>query len=158
MAYMFAIYIIYNAVVVSMLFVINIFSEPLLKHIEAKTFPESEIKSDNIFSVVGYTIKDTIKFILLSLLFFPLIFVPFVNFVVQILLWMWLTKDTLQYNSASLAFGKVDIDELKKYRVDIWFISFVTTLFNFIPIFNIFAPFFGEISMFHYWKKIQKEV
>jgi len=156
--YLFAVYVIYNSIVISMLFMINLFSEPLLKHIEAEVFKENEVKKDNLFNSIAFTIKDIVKFIIFSILSFPLLFIPFVNFIVQIALWMWVTKDTLQYNSASLAFGKVEPEELKKHRISIWFISFITVLFNFIPIFNIFAPFFGEISMFHYWKKIQKEV
>jgi hypothetical protein len=155
--FLFAIYIIYNAIVISMLFIINIFSEPLIKHIQVETFKDNEVKKDNLFKSIGFTIKDISKFIILSLISFPLLFIPFVNFLVQIALWMWVTKDILQYNSASLAFGKVEPKELKKHHISIWFITFVSVLFNFIPIFNIFAPFFGEISMFHYWKKIEKD-
>jgi len=156
--YLFAIYLIYNGIVITMLFITNIFSKPLIKHIEAESFAQDEVVRGNTFKVIGYTIKDTIVFIVISLIAFPLLFIPFLNFVVQIALWMWLTKDTLQYDSASLVFKNVEIEKLKTHRMAIWFISFVTVLFNFIPIFNIFAPFFGEISMFHYWKKIQKEV
>jgi hypothetical protein len=155
-SYLFALYLIYNAIVVSMLFVINLFSEPLLKHIEAEFFKEDEVKTDNMFNAIGFTIKDIIKFAILSLLSFPLLFIPFVNFIVQISLWIWLTKDTIGYNSASLAFGKVEPEKLKKHSIALWFISFITVIFNFIPIFNIFSPFFGLISMFHYWKSVEK--
>jgi len=156
--YLFAIYIIYNGIVITMLFMTSIFSKPLIKHIEAETFAQDEVARDHTFKSFGYTIKDTVIFTIISLIAFPLLFIPFLNFAIQIGLWMWLTKDTLQYDSASLAFENVEPKELKVHRIAIWFISFMTVLFNFIPIFNIFAPFFGEISMFHYWKKIQKEV
>jgi len=126
---------------------------------------EAEISGNGLINAGAFValtykkeIKDTVIFTIISLIAFPLLFIPFLNFVVQIALWMWLTKDTLQYDSASLAFQNVEVYKLKTHRIAIWFISFVTVLFNFIPIFNIFAPFFGEISMFHYWKKIQKEV
>jgi hypothetical protein len=156
LAYLFTIYIIYNAIVISMLFIVNIFNKPLIQHLSTKHY-DGELEQHHTLQAFRYTLKDTLLFITISLFAFPLLFIPIVNFIAQITLWMWLTKDTLQYNTASLVFDEVKNEELKKYRVDVWFISFVTVLFNFIPIFNIFAPFFGEISMFHYWKKIQEE-
>jgi len=156
LAYLFTIYIIYNAIVISMLFIVNIFNKPLIQHLSSKHY-DGELEQHHTLQAFRYTLKDTFLFIIISLLAFPILFIPIINFIAQIILWMWLTKDTLQYNTASLVFDEVNKKELKKYQVDIWFISFITVLFNFIPIFNIFAPFFGEISMFHYWKKIQQE-
>ncbi len=156
LAYLFTIYIIYNAIVISMLFMVNLFNKPLIKHLSTKHY-NGEVEQHHTLEAFRYTIKDTLLFIVISLLAFPLLFVPVLNFIVQIALWMWLTKDTLQYNTASLVFEEVKKEDLKAHQKDIWMISFVTVLFNFIPIFNIFAPFFGEISMFHYWKKIQQK-
>ncbi len=157
LAYLLAGYIIYNAIIITMLFVVNLFNKPLIEHLSTKYYSK-DIEQNNKFKSFRYTIKDTLIFTLVSLLAFPLLFIPFVNFLVQIGLWMWLTKDTIQYNTASLVFKDIDPSFLKKYRMNVWFISFVTVFFNLIPIFNIFAPFFGEITMFHYWKKIEKEV
>jgi hypothetical protein len=156
LAYLFTLYIIYNAIVISMLFVANLFNKPLIQQISTKHY-EGELEQHNTLKAFRYTVKDTFLFIGISLLAFPLLFIPVLNFITQIALWMWLTKDTLQYNTASLVFKEVKKEELDKHRRDIWLISFITVLFNFIPIFNIFAPFFGEISMFHYWKQIQQK-
>jgi len=155
LAYLFTIYIIYNGIVITMLFVVNIFNRPFIAHISDKYYHKALAK--NYIQSFAYTIKDTIIFIAISIVAFPLLFTPVINFLVQIALWMWLTKDTLQFNTASLVFGDVNKQKLKKYQIDIWLISFVTVLFNFIPIFNIFAPFFGELSMFYYWKRAEQE-
>ena len=156
LSYLFAGYILYNAVVISMLFMVNLFNRPLIKHLATKHY-DDEILEHHAFKSFGYTLKDTIVFVFISLIAFPLLFIPIINIVVQITLWIWLTKDTLQYNTASLAFHELQEETFKKHRKEIWSISFVTVLFNFVPIFNIFAPFFGEISMFHYWKQIQQK-
>jgi hypothetical protein len=156
LAYLFTIYIVYNAIVITLLFMVNIFNKPLIKHLSTKHY-DGELEHNHTLQAFRYTIKDTIIFIGISLLAFPILFIPILNFITQVTLWMWLTKNTLQYNTASLVFDKLEEEKLKEHRGDIWFISFVTVLFNFIPIFNIFAPFFGEISMFHYWKSIQDE-
>lgn len=156
LAYLFTIYIIYNAIVISMLFIVNLFNKPLIQHLAYKHY-DGTLEEHHTLKAFTYTLKDAMLFIGISLLAFPLLFIPVVNFIVQILLWIWLTKDTLQYNTASLVFKEVDEEELEKHKKDIWFISFVSILFNFIPIFNIFAPFFGELSMFHYWKQLQQK-
>jgi uncharacterized protein involved in cysteine biosynthesis len=156
LAYLFSIYIIYNAIVITMLFVVNLFNKPLIAHISTKHY-NGELEQHHTLQSFKYTMKDTVIFIVISLIAFPLLFIPVINFIVQVALWMWLTKDTLQYNTASLVFSEVKEDELKKHQKDIWIISFFSVLFNFVPIFNIFAPFFGEITMFHYWKKTQQK-
>jgi len=155
LAYLFTIYIIYNVIVISMLFVVNLFNKPLIAHLSTKHY-DGELEQHHKLQAFKYTMKDTLIFIVISLIAFPLLFIPIINFIVQVVLWMWLTKDTLQYNTVSLVFNEVKKDELKTHQKDIWFISFVSVLFNFVPVFNIFAPFFGEISMFHYWKQIAK--
>ncbi len=150
--YLIGFYIIYSAIVVTMVFVVSIFSEPLIKSVEKRHFPDEEIVRDNEFKSIGYTIKDSVIFTLISLIAFPLLFVPIVNIIVLIALWVWLIKDTFRYDAASLLFEKVDKKRIKEHSFGTWVISFVTALFNFIPVFNIFGPFFGEISMFHFLK------
>jgi len=154
LAYLFATYVLYNGVVISLLFMVNLFNRPLIRHLALAHYDEA-IVAEHGFSTLRYTLKDTLIFIAISLMVFPLFFIPVINLLVQVALWMWLTKDTLQYNTASLVFKEINEETFKTHRSSIWFISFITVLFNFIPVFNIFAPFFGEISMFHYWKQIQ---
>jgi len=149
-------YLIYNAIVVTLLFVTSLFSKTLLTSIEERHFKEDEVVRDHTFSSIEYTIKDSIIFIGISLLALPLLFIPVINILVLIAFWMWLVKDTISYDAASLSYTKVEKEAIKKHKVAVWFISFVTVLFNFLPIVNIFGAFFGEIAMYHYFKSIQK--
>ncbi len=151
-SYLIGFYLIYSAIVVTMVFVVSMFSEPLIKGVEKRHFPDEEIIRDNEFKSISYTIRDSLIFILISIVAFPLLFIPIVNIIVLILLWVWLVKDTFGYDATSLLFKKVDKEKIKKHKIGIFVISFITALFNFIPIFNIFGPYFGEISMFHYLK------
>ncbi len=150
--YLMGFYFIYSAIVVTMVFVVSIFSKPLIKSIEKREFPKDEILKHHVLKSIGYTLRDSVIFLILSLLIFPLLFIPVVNFIVLIILWVWLVKDTFKYDSASLLFDKIDKKTLKEHNLATWVISFVTALFNFVPVFNIFGPFFGEISMFYYFK------
>ncbi|WP_295420689.1 EI24 domain-containing protein [Sulfurovum sp.] len=155
-AFFIGFYFLYNAIIVTMVFVTSLFSEPLIASVEKRHFKEDEVVRDHIFSSVGYTIRDSLIFIIASLVAFPLLFIPVLNIAVQLVLWIWLIKDTVSYDAAALTYEKVNTDEIKQHRFAIWLIATMTTLFNFIPVFNIFGPFFGEISMFHYFKNIKK--
>lgn len=156
-AFLIGFYFIYNAIVVTMVFITSLFSEPLVASIEKRHFKEDEVRRDHIFSSLGYTVKDSIIFIVVSLLAFPLLFIPILNILLQIALWMWLIKDTMSYDAASLVYEKVEKEEIRQHKFAVWNISFVTALFNFVPLLNLFAPYFGEIAMFHYFKGIEKK-
>ncbi len=151
-AFLIGFYIIYNAIVVSMLFIASIFSEPIIEDIELREFAEDDVVRDNVFKTVKYTLKDSIIFLLLSLIAIPLLFIPVLNIFVQIALWIWLTKDTIGYDALSLTHEKVDISLRKQYSGPIWIVSIITVLFNFVPVLNIFGPFFGTITLFFYLK------
>ena len=155
-AFLIGFYLIYNAIVVTMVFVASLFSEPIIASIEKRHFQEDDVVRDNVFSSIRYTIKDSLIYLLVSILCFPLLFIPVVNIFTQIALWTWLIKDTVSYDALSLVSTKVEKEKLKEHRVSVWFISFITILLNFIPILNLFGPFFGEITMFHYFKSLDK--
>jgi hypothetical protein len=148
-------YIIYNVIIVSTVFVASLFSEPLIASVEKRHFSDESVVRDHIFSSLGYTIKDSLLYILLSIIAFPLLFIPLINIFTQIALWMWLTKDTVSYDALSLSMENVDKEQIKTHKKAVWFISFIATLFNFVPVLNLFGPFFGEIAMFHYFKNLK---
>jgi len=156
-AFLIGFYLIYNAIVVTMLFVASVFSEPILVSVEERHFKKDDVVRDHLFRVVGYTIKDSFVFVLVSLLAMPLLFIPLLNIFIQIVLWIWLIKDTMTYDAAALSYEKVDKAVLKEHKTALWFISLVTALFNFVPILHLFGPYFGEISMFHYLKSVQTQ-
>jgi hypothetical protein len=152
-AFLIGFYIIYNAIVVTMLFFASLFSEPIIEDIEIREFAEDDVVRDNVFKTIGYTIKDSAIFIAVSVIAFPLLFIPLLNIFIQIALWMWLTKDTISYDALSLTHEHVEKSMLNQYRGAVWFISFVSVLFYFVPVLNIFGPFFGTIAMFYYLKE-----
>jgi len=156
-AFLIAFYFIYNAIIVSMVFVSSFFSEALIQKVEAEHFKNEEIVRDHLFSSIGYTIRNTLIFIVVSLLTFPLLFIPVLNIIVQVILWIWLIKDTMSHDAAALVYKNVKDAPIKEHTFAIWMISFIASLFNFIPILNVFGAFFGEIAMFHYFKSLESK-
>ena len=155
-AFLITFYFIYNAIVVSMIFFTSVFSKPLMSSVEERHFGKDDVVRDHTFNIVGYTIKDSVLYVLASLIAFPLLFIPVINILVQVVLWNYLVKDTMSYDAASLVYEEVDTQEIKEKWKGLGVISFVSVLFNFVPILNFFGPFFGEISMFHYLKSLEQ--
>ena len=155
MSYMIACLIIYNLIIVFSLFVASILSQKVLFEINREYFDDDVVYSKKL-NIFRYTIKDTAIFSLLSIVLFPLFFIPILNWVVQIGLWTYLVRNTFRYDASAVLFGDINEERLKKTNIAIWSISFISALFNFIPFINIFGSFFGEISMFHYLKNFKE--
>jgi len=157
-SFLIAFYFLYNAIIISTIFLTSLFSEPLISSVETRHFKEDEVVRDHNFKSISYTLKDSFLFIVASLVAFPLLFVPVLNILVQTVLWFYMIKDTMTFDAAALTYTDVDPKEIKKHRFVLWILSSITALFNFVPGLHMFGPFFGEISMFHYLKSIQKDI
>ncbi|QOP42915.1 EI24 domain-containing protein [Sulfurimonas sediminis] len=158
LAYLMGLYFVYTAIIVTMLLVTSFFSESLLEEIRDKNFPYEPFLEEDEVKVSENRLLDILIYIVISIVSFPLLFIPVVNFVIQMGLWIWLIKDTFVNDSAALVIPKEKRAKLSEYKSGFLVISAVTSLFNFLPVFNIFGPFFGEIAMFYYLKEIQKEL
>lgn len=156
-AFLILFFMLYNGMVVFTLFTTSFFSKGIVRAIESNYFKDAEVVRDNLFNSIGHTVKDTVIFALLSIVLFPLLFIPLVNIVVQFILWLFLTKDTLAYDGAALSYKDVSQAPIKEHKAAIWSIASVAVAFNFIPIVNFFGPLFGELAMFHYFKKLSQK-
>ena len=156
-SFLIALYIIYSAIIVTLLFITSIFSEPLIKRVRATHFKEDEPIKTNIFASVRYTIKDTFIFLGMSIVAFPLIFIPFINILVQIFLWIWLYKDTISHDALYLSSKEPDTIVLKEHKFAIYFINFIAVLLNFIPVINVFSPFLAEVASYHYIRGVKND-
>ena len=158
MAYLLAFYFIYSAIIVTMLLATSFFSESLLTQVNRKHFPYDDLLEEDELETSENRLKDISIYTIISLLSFPLLFIPLLNFILQVALWIWLIKDTFVEDSAALLIKQEKREKLKEYKKGFFIISGVTALFNFLPLFNLFGPFFGEISMFYYLKLLAKKV
>ncbi|WP_457748845.1 EI24 domain-containing protein [Sulfurimonas sp.] len=158
LAYLLGIYFIYSGIIVTMLLLTSFFSEALLGDVRDKNFPYEPFLDEDEVKASESRLLDILIYTVISIVAFPLLFIPVLNFILQLGLWIWLIKDTFVNDSAMLLIPKEKRSKLSKYKTGFILISVVTALFNFLPIFNIFGPFFGEIAMFYYLRDIQKEL
>ena len=158
LAYLLGLYFIYSAIIVTMLLVTSFYSEALLEDVRDENFPYEPFLEEDEVKASKNRLLDILIYTLLAIAAFPLLFIPVLNFVIQLTLWVWLIKDTFLNDNAPLLIPQEKRAALSEYKAGFITISTVTSFFNFLPVFNIFGPFFGEIAMFYYLREIKKEL
>jgi|WetSurMetagenome_2_1015567.scaffolds.fasta_scaffold621406_2 hypothetical protein len=120
----------------------SIWSDDVIKDISLKHYPDiTPDGKPNISKVVFINLKSTVIFLVLFVLVLPLIFIPVIGQVVMLYLWSIQIKEPTAYDVGVL-FGKPDA---KSSRI----LAMIASLFNYIPIVNIFAPLFATILFLH---------
>ncbi len=150
--------IFYNLFIVSLTLAVLAMRKSFLLHLQERDYPGMKlIPKEDQAPFFGIALRDTGIFFLLLILFFPLLFVPFFNMAVQVLLWAWLIKSSYFQAAASLYATPQEREELQKHQFVQWGIAFIASLFNLIPVVNILAPFMAMVTFFH-WVMRNREV
>jgi hypothetical protein len=156
-ASMLAALIYYNLFIASLAIVVLMYRKSFLKHLQSDDYPNAlMVKKDERVKFLSVALRDLGIFFALLILFFPLIFVPFVNILLQVVLWGWLTKESYFLAVASLYAKEGEYEHLKDHQVARWSIASVGALLNLVPLLNILAPFFTMILFFH-WVMLNKK-
>ena len=154
---MLAALIFYNLFIATLSLVVLAMRHSFLRHLQERDYPYA-IELDKTEHVPFWpaALRDLVLFFLFLALFFPLLFVPFVNVLVQVLLWAWLIREAYFLSAASYYVRRETIEELKRHEMVLWGIAFIASLLNLIPVINLFAPFLAQIIYFH-WVMLSKE-
>ncbi len=155
-ASMLAALIFYNLFIVSLSIVVLMMRKSFLHALQKRDYPHAVLlQKDQQSSFLPVAFRDVVVFAVLIILFFPLLFVPFFNIAVQVLLWAWLIKESYYLSVSSLYATKEEIEKLRKHQIVLWTIAFFASLFNLVPVVNILAPFFAIVMYFH-WVMLNK--
>ncbi len=153
LAYLIAFYLIYTGIIVTMIFITSLFSSSYLSEIRVQFCPYDRMYDEYEYKTVIKTLKDAGVFLALSIISFPLLFIPVLNFFILVGLWTWMMKDTISFDAAAFVFGEVEKEKLDEYKGAIWGLNIIGSFFNFIPVFNVFGPYFTELALFYYFKE-----
>ena len=115
---------------------------PKLKELAKEEYPDIEIKEfDKKLHLI--VIRDLVIYIILAIILYPFMLIPWINILTLLFIWTYMIKDSY-YHTVKILF---DINLEKK---EIYLLSLISTILNFLPIINIFAPAFGILNFFHY--------
>ncbi|SFV63223.1 Probable transmembrane protein [hydrothermal vent metagenome] len=139
----------YTMIIITISILTSLFSEKLLISLAKKHYPQHrEIYSVPIMGSIFVTLKSIVVFIILFIILLPLIFIPIFGQVVMLYLWSILLKEPTVYDVGGLFIS--DKKLLKKRNKKSTPIAMIASLFNYIPILNIFAPIYAQIMFLHH--------
>ena len=126
----------------------SLYSERLLIRLAKKHYPSrAVVGSADINGSLFVTLKSSLIFLFLFVLFIPFLFIPFIGQVVMLYLWSILLKEPTIYDVGSLFIENKKA--LKTQSKNTTLLAMVASLFNYIPVMNIFAPIFAQIMFLH---------
>jgi uncharacterized protein involved in cysteine biosynthesis len=138
----------YMLIIIMVSILTSLYVEPLLIKLAKKHYPNKQvIGSPKVSTSVFLSIKSGLIFLLIFMFTFPIIFIPILGQVYMLWLWSIIIKEPTAYDVSSLfiADKKLVKEKTKKSRV----ISMIASLFNYVPVLNIFAPVFAQILFLH---------
>jgi len=148
-AFLTALIVGYMLIIITISIFTSLYSEPLLIKLAKKHYPNiSIVGSPNITTSVILSIKAGFIFLLLFLFTFPLIFIPILGQIWMLWLWSLLIKEPTAYDVAPLFIA--DKKKVKEKTKKSGIIAMIASLFNYIPVLNIFAPIFAQILFLHH--------
>ena len=138
----------YMLIIITISIFTSLYSEPLLIKLAKKHYPNiSIVGSPNITTSVILSIKAGLIFLFLFLFTFPLIFIPILGQIWMLWLWSLLIKEPTAYDVAPLFIA--DKKKVKEKTKKSGIIAMIASLFNYVPVLNIFAPVFAQILFLH---------
>ncbi len=150
-AWLIAFYLFYNLFILSLYLVISYFRRPFLDAIKEVDYPHIDTGGSGISKKHHISVlRDSILFILFSVMLFPILFIPVANVFVQLFLWGWLYRESYFLSTCTLYCNEDDYQTLRHHSYTIWSIALFASLLNFLPVINIFAPFFAQLMFFHW--------
>jgi len=138
----------YMLIIIMISILTSLYAEPLLIKLAKKHYPHTAVVgSPNISTSVYLSIKSGLIFLFIFMFTFPIIFIPIVGQIYMLWLWSIIIKEPTAYDVSSLfiADKKIVKEKTKKSRI----IAMIASLFNYVPVLNIFAPVFAQILFLH---------
>ncbi len=139
----------YILIIVTISTLTSLYSEKLLIALAKKHYPSVKVvASPTIGGSIGATLSSTLLFLILVITLSPLLFIPILGQALMLYLWSILLKSPTVHDVGGLFI--TDKKELKQKRKKSNIIAMIASLFNYIPILNIFAPIFAQIMFLHH--------
>jgi len=144
-------YILYSFYILSLYLILSFYRKDFLETVREMEYPdwtrnEKRLKTAHSF----IALRDALIFLGLTILFFPLLMIPILNVLIQLFLWAWLYRDSNFRGTCSFYCDEQTYKRLRHHSFMIWSIAFFASMLNFIPIINIFTPFFAQLVAFHW--------
>ena len=141
----------YQLVILTSVTLVGIVADKIVERINEKYYSLQKEGFSSTMTSIFISIKQNIIFVLLFILTLPTIFIPLLNLIVTILLWMLLIKKPMFYDSLSLFATKEEYSKLQESdKIDTFMITFLSASLFFIPIFGVFVYILQLLMFTHF--------
>ena len=148
-AYVAAPFVGYTLIIITIAILTSLFSEKLLINLARKHYPNIKaVATPSMGGSISSTLSSSLVFALMYLILFPTFFIPIIGQGIMLYVWSILLKAPTVHDVGGLFIS--DKKELKAKRKKSNIIAMIASLFNYIPILNIFAPIFAQIMFLHH--------
>jgi hypothetical protein len=125
-----------------------VWGEGILRRLVYRHYPDLGATGESrIHRSLYYNLKANGIFVLLLIITFPILFVPYVGKMWLLYLWSIQIKEPTVYDVGALL--NLDRRQLGYYTKRSRTISLIAAALNFIPIVNFFVPLFAQILFLH---------
>ncbi len=133
-------YLLYTA---SIFFSFLFISIPKLKQLAKQEYPDIEIGNINYPKLFFILLRDFIIFFVLAIILYPVMLIPVLNFLTLLLLFVISIKESYYYLIKSMFKEHIS-------KIELWIISLISAMLNFLPVINIFSPAFEILTLYHH--------
>ena len=139
----------YMLFIISITLFTSLYSEKLLIQLAKKHYPLVEVVgTPRITTSLLLTLKASMIALFLFMFLFVFLFIPIVGQVVLVYLWSILLREPTLYDVGTLFIN--DKKKKKEKRKKTRLLAMIASLFNAIPVLNLFAPVFAQILFLHH--------
>jgi len=148
----------YELIIITSVMFVGIITDMVVDRINEKYYHLPKKGFGTLTGSIIVSLKYNIIFIMLLILFLPAMFVPGLNIIVHLFLWVILIKEPLFYDSIAMYADRKSYRLLKKrYRKEILILSIILASLLFIPFLGIFVYIFQLLIFAHFNLKRLKE-
>jgi hypothetical protein len=144
-------YILYSFYILSIYLLLSFYRKDFLETVREIEYPDTALNEKKLKTLHSFiALRDGLMFLVMTVVLFPLLLIPIVNVLIQLFLWAWLYRDSNFRGTCKLYCDQSTYERLRHHSFTIWSIAFFASILNFIPIINIFTPFFAQLVAFHW--------
>lgn len=130
----------YQLMIATAVMIVGLIADGVVDRINARRYQLDKVGFGTLSGSIWTSLKSNVLFILLFVLLLPLVFVPVVNIVVQLWLWMLLLKKPLFYDSLAMYARPEEYTRLLKAdRRQTFVITLAAASLFLIPLIGVFV-------------------
>lgn len=131
--------IFYQLMIATAVMIVGLIADGVVDRINARRYQLARTGFGSLSGSIWTSLKSNTLFILLFVLFLPLVFVPVINIAVQLWLWMLLIKKPLFYDSLAMYANREEYTRLLKAdRGQTFVITLAAASLFLIPLIGVF--------------------